>query len=277
MKKIRVGVQLQPQHTPWADFRKAIIDVDRAGFDSLWTWDHFYPLFGQPGDPVHPPGAPAFDLPHLGDHFECYSLLSAMAVLTERVEFGALVTCNNYRNPQLLADMARTIDHMSNGRFILGIGSGWFERDYQEYGYEFGTAGERLKKLDANLPVILERLGKLTPPPVRTPLPIMIGGGGEKVTLRIVAQNAQLWNCYGTPEDLRRKNDVLDEWCRKIGRDPDEIERTMIFDKTLVEDDFEGKVEAYMEAGMTHFIFSVGIPFDLAPALRLLEWRNRRS
>lgn len=276
--KIRVGVQIVPQHTTWDEFEKAILAVDQGGFDTLFTWDHFYPLYGQPGDPMHPPDAPALDLPHLGDHFECYTLLSAMAVLTKKVEFGALVTCNTYRNPQLLADMARTIDHISRGRFILGIGSGWFERDYEEYGYEFGTAGERLKKLDANMPILKERLSKLTPPPVRQPMPIMIGGGGEKVTLRIVAQQADIWNGYGSPDEMRHKNAVLDEWCAKVGRDPQRIERSMIVDSrafaALSDDQARAQLDAFREAGVSHFIYSVQTPFQLEDAQRILRWRD---
>lgn len=246
---MKIGVQIQPQATSVKAMRQAWRAADDLGVDSLWTWDHFYPLFGNPE----------------AEHFECYTLLAAMAADTKHATIGALVTCYSYRNAQLLADMARTIDHISEGRFILGIGSGWFERDYQEYGYEFGTGPGRLKLLEAGLPVIKERMSKLNPGPVNGKIPLMIGGSGERVTLRLVAQYADQLNTFGPSENFKRKNDILNEWCAKVGRNPKDIERTVAVKPEELE-----KVSEYAAAGADHMIVMLSQPFDLSAVEKYL-------
>jgi probable F420-dependent oxidoreductase len=248
MARFGVGVQLHPQQATVDELRAAWQAADGIGVDSIWTWDHFFPLYGNPD----------------ANHYEGYSLLAAMAADTVHARLGALVTCNSYRNPNLLADMARTIDLVSHGRFVLGLGAGWFERDYTEYGYEFGTAPDRLRALGAALPVIKARLGKLVPPP-DGPMPILIGGSGEKVTLRLVAEHADMWNTFGPPEQFAAKSAVLDEWCARTGRAPEPIERTVAIQPREVDD-----WQAYLHAGARHLIVMVGAPYDLDPVQELL-------
>lgn len=250
MAALRIGVQLQPQHCTMAELRTAWRAADRLGVDSIWVWDHFFPLSGDPD----------------GAHFEGWSLLAAMAVDTESAMLGAMVSCNTYRNPDLLADMARTTDHLSGGRMYLGIGAGWFEREYAEYGYAFGTPASRVRDLETSLTRIRSRLERLNPPPAGR-LPIMIGAGGEKVGLRLVAEYADAWNTFGSPPEFARKSAVLDEWCARVGRDPANIERTMLT-VDLSEADLWRE---YAEAGVQHILLSVGAPFDLAPVERLMR------
>jgi probable F420-dependent oxidoreductase len=255
MSKIRVGVQLHPQHTTYASFAAAVKQAEALGVDTIFHWDHFYPLYGNPDGP----------------HFEAWTLLTAMATLTTRAEVGCLVTCNTYRNPQLLADMARTVDHISGGRLILGIGAGWFKRDYDEYGYDFGTAPTRLKALGKNLPLILARFSKLNPPPTRK-IPILIGGGGEKVTLRLTAKYADIWNGFGPLDNWKHKSQVLDEWCAKVGRDPKAIERSVA---GINDEDIAHHLNAYLDAGATHLIHGMGDPWDFKPVEKLVAWREK--
>jgi probable F420-dependent oxidoreductase len=253
---VRIGVQIQPQHADYRRIRSAVAEAEEAGVDVVFNWDHFFPLYGEPD----------------GEHFECWTMLGAWAEATSRVEIGALVTCNSYRNPELLADMARTVDHISDGRLILGIGAGWFERDYDEYGYEFGTAGSRLADLAQALPRIRSRWAKLNPAPTRE-IPILIGGGGEKKTLRYTAEHAQIWHSFGDVDTLVRKNAILDGHCADVGREPAQIERSIGVGKAPSE-----VADGLVAAGATLFTVGVGGPdYDLGLLKQWIAWRDERS
>lgn len=256
---VRLALQIHPQHAPYDAMRRAAVEGEEIGVDIVYNWDHFYPLYGEAD----------------GMHFECWTQLASFAEVTERVQIGPLVTCNSYRNPSYLADMARTVDHISGGRVIFGIGSGWFERDYDEYGYEFGTAIGRLHKLDENLPIIKDRFTKLNPPPVGD-MPILIGGGGEKVTLRITAEHADIWHGFGNPEEIRHKNGVLDDWCAKVGRDPAAIERSTGVGTQKFDDPSFG--DKMLDAGATLLTFGVtGPTYDLAFLRDWVAWRDEKN
>ncbi|GGM00950.1 LLM class F420-dependent oxidoreductase [Nakamurella endophytica] len=255
---IRIGVQLQPQHADYRQIRDAVRRAEDMGVDVIFNWDHFYPLGGDPD----------------GKHFECWTMLGAWAEQTERVQIGALVTCGGYRNPDLLADMARTVDHMSDGRLILGIGGGWFEKDYQNYGYEFGTAGSRLQLLGEYLPRIRNRFGQLNPAPTRD-IPVLIGGGGERKTLRLVAEYAHIWHAFGDTETLARKSRILDEHCAAVGRPGAEIERSTALPGGQSPD---AEVDKLVALGFSLFTVGVSGPdYDLSTVQPWLDWRDRRG
>jgi probable F420-dependent oxidoreductase len=257
MSQIRIGVQVQPQHATYANMRRTWAELDALGADIIFTWDHFFPLQGDPD----------------GLHFESLALQAAMAEVTERAQIGALVMCNSYRNPQYLADALRTIDHISGGRVIAGIGAGWFQRDYDEYGYEFGKAPDRVRALGEALPRIRSRLDKLVPPPLRR-MPILIGGSGPKVTLRLVAEHADAWHSFGDAEAFREKDGILREHCARVGRNSDEIERTW-----GAPSDAAG-ADALVDAGVQHIIQGLdghGPRYDLGPLRELVQWRDARG
>jgi probable F420-dependent oxidoreductase len=260
----RVAVQIAPQHAPYAVLRDTCVAMEELGVDVVLTWDHFFPLSGDPD----------------GMHFEAWTLLAAWAEATERVQLGVLVSAMSYRNPNLLADMARTVDHISAGRLILGIGAGWFERDYVDYGFDFGTPGTRLDALARDLPVLKDRWTRLNPLPTRA-IPVLVGGGGERKTLRITAEHADIWHGFGDPATIRHKHLVLDEWCDRVGRDPLAIERSAGVAYTparLPEDatlDFAGQAQALFEVGTRLFTISLTTPpYDLGPIREVLAWRD---
>lgn len=255
-RPVRLGVQVQPQHALYPKVRDTVRALEDLGVDILFNWDHFFPLSGD----------------REGLHFEAWTELGSWAELTSRVEFGTLVNCNSYRNPDLQADMARTLDHISGGRFIFGTGSGWFERDYDEYGYEFGTAGSRLDALALALPRIESRWAKLNPAPIRD-IPILVGGEGEKKTLRIVAQHADIWHSFVPTADLPRKLDILAAHCEAVGRDMSEIELSSeqrVKDLTVADE--------LRELGVTLFTLGLSGPdFNLALVRDWLAWRDAQN
>ncbi|MDQ1554148.1 MAG: hypothetical protein QOK46_1226 [Microbacteriaceae bacterium] len=260
-RSVRIGVQIAPQHAHYEQIRDTAAELEDLGVDIIFNWDHFYPLSGEPN----------------GLHFESWTMLAALAEQTSRVQLGALVNCNSYRNANLQADMARTIDHISakgtgTGRFIFGTGSGWFERDYDEYGYEFGTAGQRLDALALDLPIVEARWAKLNPAPTRK-IPILIGGGGEKKTLKIVARHADIWHSFSDTETLERKLGILAEHGETVGRDTSEIEIST-----------EIRMRTPEQADELHALgaslFTVGISgpdYDLEPVKRWLAWRDSKN
>jgi len=229
MTEIKTGILPFSQGATWAEQLEAAKLVDRLGYDHLWTWDHVYAIFGDPYQPI----------------FEGWTMLAAWAMATERTRLGLLVGANTFRNPGLVAKEAVTVDHISGGRAILGIGGAWMELEHQAHGIDFGAGfGQRLDWMDESVAAIRALLDGATvtsapgghyafdglrhqPLPVQRRLPIMIGGSGEKKTLRSVARYADMWNASGTVEVMRRKVDVLAEHCAQVGRNIDEIEFTL--------------------------------------------------
>lgn len=260
MSRIRIAAQLHPQHGSFQQFRHATRDADEIGYDLIYTWDHFYPLYGDPD----------------GSHFECWSLLAAMAEMTERAEIGPLVSAVPYRNPDLLADMARTVDHISGGRLVLGLGAGWHRRDFDEYGFEFGTVRSRLGELEASLPRIAQRFEGLAPPPTRR-IPILIGGVGERHTLRLVAAYADGWHAMfpDRPAQLEPKVAALLRWCDEAGRNPAEIEMGVGVEPDDLDRFLDDDAEVYVGMGFTQFTLGFNGPdWPVEAGKRWLEWRE---
>jgi probable F420-dependent oxidoreductase len=253
MPAFKIGVHIRPQHTNVEALRAAWRNADGLSVDSITTWDHFSPLTGDPA----------------GTHFECWSLLAAMACDTSRAQIGSLVSAIAYRNPDLLADIARTVDHLCGGRLILGIGAGNSERDHVAYGLPWGAPAERIRTLRDGVQRIKTRLALLNPPPVG-PLPIMIAGGGEQMTLRLVARYADMSNTPGTPEVVRHKNEVIDAYCEQIGREPTEIERTCNIAADAID-----RIHEWVEAGAQRLQIQLDHPFDMGPVERAIRLRDQ--
>ena len=228
MPSLELGIALWSQSATWPEYLEAARRADRLGFDHIWTWDHLLAIFGDPYQPI----------------FEGYAALAALAATTERARLGLFVGANTFRNPGLVAKTVTTIDHISAGRAILGIGGAWFEPEHRAYGFDFGSGhGERLGWLGEAVPAIralldgeevtsgdgryaFDRL-RMVPGPVQSHLSIMVGGSGEKKTLPIVARWADIWNAFGSPQVLSHKDAVLRARCEDVGRDPESIVRSV--------------------------------------------------
>jgi probable F420-dependent oxidoreductase len=260
VRPIRIAAQLHPQHGTWPDIRRAAVAADQLGYDILYTWDHFFPLYGD----------------RAGRHFECWSLLAAWAEATSRIELGPLVVCNSYRNPNLLADIARTVDHISGGRVILGLGAGWARRDYEAYGYEFGTRGRRIDALGAAIPVIRERLSALNPPPLR-PMPLLIAGTGLRKTLPLVARYADAWHAAfpERPDELEPAVAALRRACDELGRDPADIEWSLGVEPEDLDRFLDEDALTYVKMGFSQFTLGFNGPdWDVEAGRRWLSWRD---
>jgi F420-dependent oxidoreductase-like protein len=299
---VRLGIALWPQATTWPELLATARLIDRLGYDHLWSWDHLYAIYGDPFQPI----------------YEGWTLLAAYAGATERVRLGLLVGANPFRNPGLVAKTVTTLDHVSGGRAILGMGAAWFEPEHRAHGLDFGSGfGERLDWLDEAVGIMRRLLDgeevthagphyrtdhlRHAPLPIQRRLPIMIGGSGERKTLRTVARYADMWNAMGPPDFLAHKNQVLRQHCLEVGRDEAEIERTvsckivirnqrdeawrvwqaqMAHNKTdpLVEkylwlgppEEIAQEMRACMEAGFRTLIVELPAPFDRETIERLI-------
>ena len=243
MTPVRFGLQLWSQHTTWPEYRDSSLAAEAAGWDSIWTWDHVLAIQGPWQQPI----------------FEGWGLLHAVAAVTSRVRIGLMVGANTFRNPGLTTKLVVTLDHVSNGRAVLGIGGAWFEREHEAFGIDFGASvGERLDKLEEAVPLMRRLLdgeqvsheGRFytftdalsEPRPVQAHLPILVGGSGPQKTLRTVARHADGWNTSGDVGALRERLDILARHCADAGRDMAEIELTVSF-PTIIRNTVEDAVE----------------------------------
>ncbi|MBF6605405.1 MAG: LLM class flavin-dependent oxidoreductase [Chloroflexi bacterium] len=237
MNDVKLGALCWNQYTDWPSLLQAGVRAERLGYDGLWTWDHVYPIVGSADGPM----------------FEGWLTIAAWAAATSRATVGLMVGANTFREPSLVAKMATTLDHISGGRAVLGIGAAWFETEHTAFGFRFGSgAPERLRWLGEALPIIRGMLDgtapsgagvryharevKNDPPPVQRQLPLLVGGGGERVTLRLVARYADANNLGGGFETVKRKDAILREHCEAVGRDHTEIERTTGLGTVVIRD-----------------------------------------
>ena len=249
MPTVKIGALCWNQYADWPALLQAGIRTDEAGYDSLWTWDHLYPIVGD----------------STGPNYEGWLTITAWAQATKRVTVGLMVGANGFRAPTLTAKMATTLDHISGGRAVLGIGGAWFQEEHEDFGLDFGSGfPERLRWLGEALPVMRGMLDgteptargphytsrdtRNLPAPLQRHLPICIGGGGEQVTLKLVAKYGDMNNVGGNVDQLRHKEEVLLRHCETVGRDPSEIERTTGIGTVFIRDDRTEAERLFREA-----------------------------
>ena len=240
MADVRIGALCWNQYTDWPALLEGGRRAERLGFDTLWTWDHLLPIVGSADGPI----------------LEGWLTITAWAQATERIRIGLMVGANTFREPTLTAKMATTLDHISGGRAILGVGAAWFRTEHAQFGLAYGSGPpERLRWLREALPVMRGMLHgerpsaagprytarnvRNDPLPLQERLPILVGGGGEKVTLRLVARYADANNLGGGFEEVRRKEGVMLRHCDAVGRDPADIERTAALGTVIIRDSHE--------------------------------------
>ena len=259
MTSLRFGLKLS-QNATIDQLRGLWRLADEAGFDSCWVMDHFATLGAQDDGPI----------------FETWTMLAAMAQVTTRTRLGCAVVGNTYRHPAVLAKMAVTVDHLSGGRLEFGIGAGWAENEHAMLGLEFGTRNDRADRLEESVQIIRSlwtrprttfegkhyRLQDAVaePKPVQQPYPpIWIGGSGPKRTLRIAARFADVWNAAGgSPEEVAASSKILDQHCADVGRDPNQIRRSVQFRVGVGElDQVRATVDGYVKVGVTDFLLIV--------------------
>jgi alkanesulfonate monooxygenase SsuD/methylene tetrahydromethanopterin reductase-like flavin-dependent oxidoreductase (luciferase family) len=244
---VKFGALIWNQYTDWPAMREAGVRADSIGFHSIWTWDHLYPIVGD----------------HEGPMFDGYMVLGAWAEATERAKIGLMVGANTFRNPAVVTKMITTLDHVSDGRAVLGIGGAWFETEHVGLGLEFGgSPGERLRWLDEAVQIMRGMLhgqrpsgeryystreALNLPAPVQAHLPILVGGGGERKTLRTVAKYADACNVGGGFESVKRKDEILRRHCEEVGRNEAEIERTAAIGPVIIRDSADEARSVYEE------------------------------
>jgi F420-dependent oxidoreductase-like protein len=270
MKPRRFGIKVAQMGGDYAQMRDAWLEADRLGFDTAWLHDH---LLNQ-NDIALPED-------------EGWTVLTALLVQSTRIRGGLMVTANTFRHPALLAKMVTTLDIISGGRVEVGLGAGWFEAEHRQYGLDLPPIGERLRRLEEGCRILealwTEKRATFAgtyyairdayhePKPVQRPHPpLTIGTSGEQVGLRIAARHAHTWNmARATPEEFRRKSVLLDGYCREIGREPQEIERSIQFLPEAMDGDIVARAREFVAAGATHLIFSCPTPYSAAGARKI--------